>query len=222
MYRDMLVELYDKNIIEKNFNSAVFLENLLLSNHIHPKELEIDKKQNLVESGVHNESIYFIRRGIVSSSLGFMGKGRFLGLDTLAMNDKPLYTIKTIEPCELYVFDKLEVMEYLFSLQEGWLFLYLIEKEERNLLLKNHSFLTLKGLERMEAVLIDLAQDFGVREDDMVILPKSFSKKLIAEYANLSVNTITILIKELKKEQFLKTKTANNLFYINGSKVPMK
>lgn len=217
MMRSNLMDMYNEQEIQSNFDKQVLLTNLLESSVVHPQVKKIKRNQELIHEGESTDYVYYMLSGIASvkkeaNTFGFIGAGQFVGFDTLFLNEPSTYTIRTREMCEVYVFDRLEVMEYLFSLQEGWIFFYLLEKEESQQLLKYQNFMRLKGVARLDAVLQDLAHTFGEEEDGVIVLPKSFSKQCIADYANFSLNTITSLIKELRREGFLAPTTKDTYF----------
>ncbi|MBC1983251.1 Crp/Fnr family transcriptional regulator [Listeria booriae] len=202
------IDTHGEYLIRSQFNSKSLLTGLIEASEVHEYRSLVKRNHALICEGSSTDYLYYIKEGVVSIrqgayTFGFIGAGHFIGLDTLLMHNKPRYTVRILETTEMYIFDRLEVMEYLFSLQEGWIFFYLLEKEARNRLLKYQHFMTYKGSERLEAMLLDLAGTFGSHNDELITLPKCFTKRRIADYANFSLNTITSLIKQLHHTEFL-------------------
>lgn len=219
MIRANLMDLYNEQAILDHFDTQSLLKNLMESKEVNAQVKKVKRGQELISEGESTDYVYYMTSGIASikkgtNTFGFIGAGQFVGFDTLFLNESSTYTIRTRETCKVYVFDRLEVMEYLFSLQEGWIFFYLVEKEESQRLLKYQHFMRLKGVARLDAMLQDLADTFGT-EEDVIVLPKCFSKQCVADYTNFSLNTLASLIKELRREGFLAPAIKDSFFCLS-------
>lgn len=215
-----LMELYNREEIESLFNESRLISLLMNKYQLKPKEKTMNKSQILVEEGRENEQVYYIKRGIVGFTqdeniFGFEKEGHFLGLETFLFNDVQPYTIVAMEKMEVFIFVKEDIMDILMGLQEGWLYLYLLNQAEQKRVQKSCLHLHLKGSSRSKKMLIDLAKNFGTIEGQAIVLPGCFSKKTVISYFGLSFNTGKTLLEKLQREGFLLPSSKEKQFRIN-------
>lgn len=217
------MDIYSEHLIKNNFSKKSLLTGLIGASEVNEYRSMVKRNQALVHEDLRTDHLYYVKKGIVSFKQGshtfaFIGAGHFVGFETLLMNNRSRYTARILEASDIYIFDRLEVMEYLFSLQEGWIFFYLLEKSARDKLLQHQHFMSFKGIDRLEVMLLDLAKTFGTTQGNNIVLPKCFTKSRLANYTNFSLNTITSLIKELHHIEFLAPAEEDMLFRINKKK----
>lgn len=215
-----LMELYSKEEIDNLFSETRLINLLMDKYNLIPKKRIMTKNQILVEEGLENERVFYIKQGIVAftrneSIFNFEQEGHFIGLETFLFNDIQPYTIVAMEKMEVLLFVKEEILDILMGLQEGWLYLYLLNKAEQQRIQKNCIHLHLKGNDRSRKMLADLANNFGKVEGDAIVLPKCFSKKIVISYLGLSFNTGKSLIEKLQREDFLLRPEKEKLFRVN-------
>lgn len=215
-----LMELYNREEIERLFSESRLISLLMNKYQLTPIEKTMNKNQVLVEEGEENEQVYFIKRGIVAFTqdeniFGFEKEEHFLGLETFLFNDIQPYTIVAMEKVEVLLFVKEEIMDILMGLQEGWLYLYLLNQAEQKRVQKSCLHLHLKGSNRSKKMLIDLAKNFGQLDGEAIVLPSCFSKKTVISYFGLSFNTGKTLLEKLQREGFLLQSNKAKQFRIN-------
>ncbi|KGL43435.1 cyclic nucleotide-binding domain-containing protein [Listeria booriae] len=215
-----LMELYEKKEVEQLFNEKKLIDLLMNAHRVIPKEKKVNKNQVLMEEGEKNELVFYIKQGIVGfkkydTFLNFSKEAHFVGLETFLFNDIQPYTVMALEKLEVLVFKKVEILDLLMAMQEGWLYLYLLNKEEKNKIQKSCSYLHLKGNQRSKKMLMELAKDFGISDGDAVALPKCFGKKCVTNYLGLSFNTGKSLFEKFRREGFLLPADQESFFRIN-------
>ncbi|MBC1617893.1 Crp/Fnr family transcriptional regulator, partial [Listeria booriae] len=182
-----LIELYKNEEAQK-----IFSESNLLSLLVH--ELSISKEKKIYENNElviqhtkSEETVCYIIDGAVSvehedAILYFMGKKRFLGLESLLFQAPSHLRIKARGTTEVWEFKKIEVMTLLMSLQEGWLYGYLITQNILNKILGNLQFMHVPPLERGQAMLRELVMELGQKQGDTYHLSKQFNYELLTNY----------------------------------------
>ncbi|PZF90526.1 hypothetical protein C1903_02950 [Listeria ivanovii] len=203
-----LNDLYSKKSLDINFNSGVLLDKLLDNPSIHSFRKKMEKKTVLINEGEKTNSIYYIEIGIVkkthaNQTIGFQGEGSFQGMSTLIMNEEANMSSIVFETSYVIEFRRCELLEYILSMQEGWLFLFLIEKEEQRMLLEKIAQNQYHGTDRMKYILLNLASKFGVSVEGNTKLPSEFNRDSLSDYTCYSPATMTNLIKQLHREKFL-------------------
>ncbi|MBC2258656.1 cyclic nucleotide-binding domain-containing protein [Listeria booriae] len=215
-----LMELYEKKEVEQLFSEKKLI-NLLMNEHrLIPEEKKVNKKQIIMNEGEKNEYVFYIKQGIVAfkkqdTFLSFSKEAHFVGLETFLFNDVQPYTVEAMEKLEVLVFKKIEILDVLMAMQEGWLYLYLLNKEEKIKIQKSCSYLHLKGNHRSKKMLTELAKDFGISDGEAIILPKCFGKKCVTNYLGLSFNTGKALFEKFRREGFLLPPNQESAFRIH-------
>ncbi|WP_185386514.1 Crp/Fnr family transcriptional regulator [Listeria booriae] len=194
--------------IKSNFNEETLLEQLLENPHVSSQITKIRKGIHFSTELTSKNNVYFLIKGIAgirySERLVVIADQKsFIGLDDLLAKKAPIYTIEALEECEVIVFDCYEIMDFIFSMQEGWLYLYLNEKKHQETLVEKVQFLHEKGINRLTHTYYDLANRFGEPTTDGRILPKCFNLKRLAEIANISPNSVASFNEILKERDII-------------------
>ncbi|EFR93180.1 conserved hypothetical protein, partial [Listeria innocua FSL J1-023] len=150
----------------------------------------------------------FIEKGIVSlekekNVVSFLGFNQIAGLNDYFMAEANVYTAKVIETVTAYEFDKEDIICSIIGMQEGWLYLYLNNRNHENVLIEKCNLLRGNGESRLRESLEQLGSFFGIEKEGVLRIPKCFTRKLIANYANLSVRSVTHLCGKLIENGFL-------------------
>ncbi|HCJ4473314.1 TPA: Crp/Fnr family transcriptional regulator, partial [Listeria innocua] len=129
-------------------------------------------------------------KGIVSlekekNIVSFLGSNQIAGLNDYFMAEANVYTAKVIETVTAYEFDKEDIFCSIIGMQEGWLYLYLNNRNHENVLIAKCNLMRGNGESRLRESLEQLGSFFGTEKEGVVRIPKCFTRKLIANYANL-------------------------------------
>ncbi|MBC2256816.1 Crp/Fnr family transcriptional regulator [Listeria booriae] len=218
-----LEELYNMKTIQSKFNEGILLEQLLGNPHVTSQITKIKKGAHFSTELASKDHVYFLIKGIAGLHyndrlLVIADQKDFIGLDDLLTKEVPTYTVEALEECEVIVFDRYEIMDFLFSMQEGWLYLYLNEKKHYETLAKKIEFLHKKGIDRLTHTYYDLATRFGEPTAEGNILPKCFNLKRLAEIANISPNSVASFNEVLKERNFIVKKGASCIVRIGTEK----
>ncbi|WP_221769667.1 Crp/Fnr family transcriptional regulator, partial [Listeria booriae] len=209
-----LEELYNMTTIQSKFNEDILLEQLVGNSHITSQIIKIKKGTYFSTELASQDNVYFLIKGIAGLHYNerlvvIANQKDFIGLDDLLTKEAPTYTVEALEECEVLVFDRHEIMDFLFSMQEGWLYLYLHEKKHHEILVEKIQFLREKGIDRLTRTYYDLATRFGEPTTDGRILPKCFNLKRLAEIANISPNSVASFNEVLKERNFISKRGAS-------------
>lgn len=202
-----IMDLYGKDIVKEIFSYTNFLKVLLTSGILFSKK-EIPNHKTLVVENEQNRDVYFVEEGIVllnsnKSVVRIMGPKQIIGLNGDALLDESFYTATAISKVTAYVFSKKEVLQTLMSMQEGWLYIYLNNQRNEKFMNDRYELMRQSGERRLRDVLSELANNYGVPKDDYIYIPKIFTRKIIANYTNLSVKSLARIMKTLAEEDFL-------------------
>ncbi|MBF2436411.1 Crp/Fnr family transcriptional regulator [Listeria seeligeri] len=200
-------DLYSKKVLEEEFGYKHFLQTLS-NNKIPYKKIRIPKNTVLLTENTINSRVYFIEKGIVSLEkeqhvVSFLGANQIAGLNDYFMEEANVYTVNVIEPITAYEFDKEDVICSIIGMQEGWLYLYLNNRNHENVLIEKCNIMRGNGESRLKNSLEQLGEFFGSENEGMLRIPKCFTRKIIANYANLSVRSVTHLCGKLIESGFL-------------------
>ncbi|MBC2168248.1 Crp/Fnr family transcriptional regulator [Listeria booriae] len=203
-----LEELYNMKIIQSKFNEEILLEQLLNNPHVTSQIAKIKKGTHFPTDSVSQDNVYFLKKGIAGLHYNerlvvIADQKDFIGLDDLLAKEAPKYTIEVLEECEVIVFERHEIMDFIFSMQEGWLYLYLNEKKHHEILIEKVKFLRERGIDRLAHTYYDLANRFGEPTKDGKIIPKCFNLRRLAEIANISANSVASFNEVLKERGLL-------------------
>ncbi|EDN7435004.1 Crp/Fnr family transcriptional regulator [Listeria monocytogenes] len=200
-------DLYSKKILEEEFGYTCFLQTLI-DNRIPYKKTRIPSNMILLTEDTINTKVYFIEKGIVSleknkNVISFLGSNQIAGLNDYFMAEANLYTARVIETITAYEFDKEDIICSIIGMQEGWLYLYLNNRNHENVLIEKCNLMRGNGENRLKESLEQLGRYFGNEKEDVLRIPKCFTKKIIANYSNLSVRSVTHLCRKLVESGFL-------------------
>lgn len=201
------IELYGKETVEENFNYTQFLK-VLLSSGIPFEKKEVANHRVLVFENERNEDVYFIEDGIVvlnrnSNVVRIVGSKEIIGLNGSVLIDENFYTATVISKITAYIFSKKEVLQTLIGMQEGWLYMHLNNLSNENFMNKKYILMRKNGEERLKDALTELASKYGVQHGCEIHIPKVFTRKIIANYTNLSVKSLARIMKRLVEDGFL-------------------
>ncbi|EJO7698943.1 Crp/Fnr family transcriptional regulator [Listeria monocytogenes] len=200
-------DLYSKKILEEEFGYTCFLQTLI-DNRIPYKKTRIPSNMILLTEDTINTKVYFIEKGIVSleknkNVISFLGSNQITGLNDYFMAEANLYTARVIETITAYEFDKEDIICSIIGMQEGWLYLYLNNRNHENVLIEKCNLMRGNGENRLKESLEQLGRYFGNEKEGVLRIPKCFTKKIIANYSNLSVRSVTHLCRKLVEAGFL-------------------
>ncbi|EAG7226344.1 Crp/Fnr family transcriptional regulator [Listeria monocytogenes] len=200
-------DLYSKKILEEEFGYTCFLQTLI-DNRIPYKKTRIPSNMILLTEDTINTKVYFIEKGIVSleknkNVISFLGSNQIAGLNDYFMAEANLYTARVIETITAYEFDKEDIICSIIGMQEGWLYLYLNNRNHENVLIEKFNLMRGNGENRLKESLEQLGRYFGNEKEGVLRIPKCFTKKIIANYSNLSVRSVTHLCRKLVEAGFL-------------------
>ncbi|HHQ1233744.1 TPA: Crp/Fnr family transcriptional regulator, partial [Listeria innocua] len=205
--QSLFEDLYSKKVLEEEFGYKRFLQTLI-DNKIPYKKTKISTNTILLTEDIINTKVYFIEKGIVSlekekNVVSFLGSNQIAGLNDYFMAEANVYTAKVIETVTAYEFDKEDIFCSIIGMQEGWLYLYLNNRNHENVLIAKCNLMRGNGESRLRESLEQLGSFFGTEKEGVVRIPKCFTRKLIANYANLSVRSVTHLCGKLIETGFL-------------------
>ncbi|HAC0804656.1 TPA_asm: Crp/Fnr family transcriptional regulator [Listeria monocytogenes] len=200
-------DLYSKKILEEEFGYTCFLQTLI-DNRIPYKKTRIPSNMILLTEDTINTKVYFIEKGIVSleknkNVISFLGSNQIAGLNDYFMAEANLYTARVIETITAYEFDKEDIICSIIGMQEGWLYLYLNNRNHENVLIEKCNLMRGNGENRLKESPEQLGRYFGNEKEGVLRIPKCFTKKIIANYSNLSVRSVTHLCRKLVEAGFL-------------------
>ncbi|MBC1375254.1 Crp/Fnr family transcriptional regulator [Listeria sp. FSL L7-0091] len=205
--QSLFEDLYSKKVLEEEFGYKRFLQTLI-DHRIPYKKTKISTNTILLTEDILNTKVYFIEKGIVSlekekNVVSFLGPNQIAGLNDYFMAEANVYTARVIETITAYEFDKEDVICSIIGMQEGWLYLYLNNRNHENVLIEKCNLMRGNGESRLRESLEQLGKFFGIEKEGVLRIPKCFTRKLIANYANLSVRSVTHLCGKLIESGFL-------------------
>ncbi|MBC2159880.1 Crp/Fnr family transcriptional regulator [Listeria booriae] len=199
---NMLMQLYDNEVLKDNFSSVNLLEMISSVEH---HEMVIKGKQEVSSDG---EYVYYICQGKVLTEragtiLAISGEGEFVGLDALLREEYVKDTFVGLEKGFVLKFRSEEVLLKLLSLQEGWVYLLAQEKLRNENLVRNNIYIHQSGKEKLKYVLSYLAEQFGTWTEKGIVIPRCFNKTIIANYANITLTSLRRIMRVLVIEDWL-------------------
>ncbi|KGL38703.1 hypothetical protein BMT55_06865 [Listeria newyorkensis] len=205
----LFAELYNRETVEGRFNANRLLE-LLKEDPVYRvayKKMEIPKNTELNAAHILDEHIHFLEKGIVAYEyedqiISFSSEGDILGMNDIFIPKANKYNVRTITKTIIYTFSKQDVLNNIFNMQEGWLFLYLNNQNYNILVAEKYMLMRQIGKTRLKNILMDIAEKYGYQDGDRIKIPGCFTRKDIANYANLSMNSMSQICKMLENEQF--------------------
>ncbi|KGL39072.1 Crp/Fnr family transcriptional regulator [Listeria sp. SHR_NRA_18] len=195
-----LKEIHLEKMEQGKFDYDHFLK-FLLTHRIPYKQRTLKRNTHISIENQPFKHIYFIESGVISCNrdkniIGFLGEKNIVGLSNPYTNDNSFYTMKVLQPTTVYEFDRADMLTMLLGFQEGWLFLYANNHKKEEMLFNKTLLLQEAAEHRLLVLLKEVARLFGEYRDGILVIPNYFSKTLLANYANLSTKTFTILCNE--------------------------
>ncbi|MBC2161745.1 Crp/Fnr family transcriptional regulator [Listeria booriae] len=204
------MQLFDKEVMEETFNTNQLI-NLLLDKKIYPipsTTLLLNKRDILFDENQIHEYIYIVKSGLFSNwrkghVISFTKQNEFIGVDSILGNEPSFFTVQALAKAEVWRFTKEDVMRKLMSTQEGVFYLYNEMKTNNEYLIQRNVYQMVETKERIMANMIQLAKRYGKEDTQHLILPKNLTKKIIANYLNITMTTMYYICKQLIQEGFL-------------------
>ncbi|MBC2371055.1 Crp/Fnr family transcriptional regulator [Listeria booriae] len=186
---EQILELYGRDTLEDKFNDSNLFRQL---SSLTPKKMEIKKRDVLTSS---SDYIYYIVNGTLAQKklgvpLAVIGGGSFIGLNSFLFQKNDVEKYEVLEAGTVLAFNKKDTLFLLLSLQEGWLYLLFREKKQNEILVENQLLLYKSGQDRVKETLCQLAEKFGTPVQEGWIIPRCFNKKFLADYTNMTLNSI--------------------------------
>ncbi|MBC1796737.1 Crp/Fnr family transcriptional regulator [Listeria booriae] len=206
MYKE-LDQLYNIRTIQKNFNQKELFEELINSHKIEITQLLI-KKDALFSQKINiNEQICYLQKGVTCSYFQgipnrILAKPQFLNVELILGIEA--MDIEALTDCQILLFNRLDIMEHIFAMQEGTFFLFNYEKEKKDFLINRIELLRQKGYPRLLQLLNELAYECGETVGNECYIPKCFTIKRIAALSNLSTHTISLFHEKMVKDKILR------------------
>ncbi|EUJ25219.1 Crp/Fnr family transcriptional regulator [Listeria cornellensis] len=205
----LFAELYNRETVEDRFNTDRLLQ-ILKEDPVYRvayKKMEIPKNTHLNSAHMLDNQIHFLEQGIVAYEyedqiISFSSEGDVLGMNDIFLLRASQYKVRTITETIIYTFSKQGVLDNIFNMQEGWIFLYLNNQKYNTLVAEKYILMRQIGKTRLKNILKDIADKYGYRDGDRVRIPEFFTRKDIANYANLSMNSMSQICKMLENEKF--------------------
>lgn len=202
--------LYGKNTIKNLFGNEKLVD-LILDNHtvkIKSEVIKVASKKTLIEENTIHDSFYFIKEGIFVLKKGnqivdLIGESSVIGLYDLFIGEKSSLGAMSLTSAVLVKIKKEELLAILFSIQEGAIFHINYMHSTLNSLISHRNLLGLPLKKRILKVMEKIAINFGVEDQDYYYLPKEMTTRIVANYCNCNVNTITKIFKEFVAKEFL-------------------
>ncbi|MBC6300421.1 cyclic nucleotide-binding domain-containing protein [Listeria booriae] len=206
MYAE-LEQLYNMSTIRNNFNQERLFDELLTVSKQESISVTIKKDTLFSKKLDLHEQICFLVEGITCSYFcniptKITAHSQFLNLELVLGTES--MDIEAFTDCKLLIFNRLDIMEYLFSTQEGILFLFQYEKEKKNFLFDRVNMLHQKGYPRLLKIMEELAEECGVPVGNESVLPKSFTIKRLAALSSLSTHTVSLFHEKMIQEKVIK------------------
>ncbi|MBC1473837.1 Crp/Fnr family transcriptional regulator [Listeria grandensis] len=209
----LFIELYNRDTIEDKFGSKYLLD-LLKDDptyRVPYTKTVLPKDTMLCSEFTPNDNIYFLESGVVAYEykeqiISFSSQGDIIGMDDIFSLRQNKDSVRTISSATVYIFPKQDVMKNLLRMQEGWLFLYLNNHNHNILIAHKYILMRQVGKLRLKKILRDFADKYGYKDGKNTKIPGYFTRKDLANYANLSTNSMSQICKHLEEEGFCSIK----------------
>ncbi|MBC2369824.1 Crp/Fnr family transcriptional regulator [Listeria booriae] len=199
-------ELYDEKEIQSVFCESQLISFLTEKENIRHKRKEFKKGQYL-NAGNHmeNSKVYYIMEGIISVGnetdiLYFIGPGHFVGLEHFMFNPQLPIEPKSLSSITLLEFEKEDILCLLVSLQEGWLYNYVINHNILIKLIVINKNLRLRPVARGVELAKELLPEFSKVESGITILSEVFTYTVLRKYLKIGYTAMEDVIEILEKE----------------------
>ncbi|MBC1212283.1 Crp/Fnr family transcriptional regulator [Listeria booriae] len=200
-----LKDLYSQDTIKREFNSKQLYS--LLTNddffEIKQQTLMFSKNDKIPLRDYSKHYVYYILEGITCISIeeqiiDFRGIGEFVGLvDSTSVYGNEFY-LKPLMDVTVQRFEKSEVMAKIMSIQDGYLYHY-------NCMLDCYDNYTNRIMlheetdeRRTLTTLIYIGENFGVKYENVHVIPRVFTRKLMAAYLGISRTKLSDILSRLR------------------------
>ncbi|MBC1795880.1 Crp/Fnr family transcriptional regulator [Listeria booriae] len=209
--------------LENNCINREFREYLLNdpSYSISCDKLYFDANKTIIKETQTTDAIYIVVSGVVIETknqvvLHFLGTEECLGLDTMFHNQIAASSIISLTKTTIYKIPTHEVIQKLKAQPEGILKL--------NKLLSNHTAVLKKRLttrtsnyDKTLQALLHLAFLYGEEKNDAIYMTMYFSKKMLANYLQLSYATVASICKRLVAQGILHDEPHGMIIYTKNN-----
>lgn len=205
----VLNDLYSREIIETEFNKEK-LYSLLLNNdffEVKKQEIVLKKNDNITLRSGKVDYVYYISQGIAFTSIGdqimdFCGQGEFVGLvDNSSVKESEFY-LNPLTELTVWRFKKSDVMAKIMSLQDGYLYYYNCMQERYQSYTNRIMLHEETDEQRTLIALHDIGEKFGryIQSLNRYVIPRTFTRTLVADYLGISRTKLSDILSKLKKE----------------------
>lgn len=183
------------------------------------------KGTTLFYEGDPTDKIYFIKSGFIKlyrvskkgrdAVIYLYGPGSILGLRALTAKDRILrHSADTLTECEINSITRDEYIEILSENPENiidlmHMFIQRLNNAERKL----EGFILTDTLARVANFLYDCAHRFGVKQENLIVLPLPLTHQRIADFVGTFRETATIAINKLEDEKIIKSEKGKITIY---------
>ncbi|MBC1371973.1 Crp/Fnr family transcriptional regulator [Listeria booriae] len=218
------MELFDKDVMEEEFSSTELLH-VLSDKTSFPidKERRVFRKKEYItiENEVH-DYIYFIQSGICGvwkneHINNFIGENDIIGFNEILGNEPSFTSVIALNDIITWRFSKEQVMSKLMYSQEGAFYLYQYMKLVNANLLQKQTLQTEETKKQLILTLIHLGQQYGEENQHQIILPKIFTKKIVANYLGMTRQHMTHICKDFECNEVFEADA--NQFILNKANI---
>lgn len=119
-----------------------------------------------------------------------------LGMNSILHNEASILTVIAMTEVVVWEFSKQEVMMKLMYMQEGIFYLYQDIRAKNEDLLYKIKLQTEPAETRIIKSLMEIGRLYGEEDQNNIKLQKEFTRKIIANYSNVTVTTVYIICKQ--------------------------
>ncbi len=151
--------------------------------------------------------------------LATLRKGEFFGEMSILDGEPRSASVVAASPCKLYMLYRhslLEILEEYPKIAIQMLVTMSLRLRRSNKQINTLSMMSVYG--RVAEVILQLANDYGERVEDMVIIPNPPTHRVISEMAGTSRETVSRVLSQLKKKHYI-TSDRKKLVILNEEKL---
>ncbi|WP_430536693.1 cyclic nucleotide-binding domain-containing protein [Listeria rocourtiae] len=199
-------ELYDEKEIQSVFCESQLIRFLTETENIRYKRKEFKKGQYLnTGNHVEDSKVYYIVEGVISIEnetdiLYFIGPGHFVGLEHFMFHSPLPIESKSLSNITLLEFEKEDILFLLMSLQEGWLYNYVINHNIMTKLMGINKNLRLRPVSRGVELVKELLPEFSKVESGVTIVSEFLTYTVLRKYLRIGYTAMESVVEILEKE----------------------
>ncbi|CAM4106342.1 Crp/Fnr family transcriptional regulator [Listeria booriae] len=164
----------------------------------------VEENQVLIERNSLEACVYIVVSGVALAKkenvpLQFFGRYACLGIENIFSPDKTDTTILALTRMKVYKLTIKDVFTRLQQHGDGFRLLGMIQADHIDTFLQHHVASKLSH-DRVWDVLLRLSFLYGKEENQCIYTPKYFSKKMIADYLNISYGSVAAAFRALEAE----------------------